>query len=54
MDEGGHLGLIYNYGEYVEQWAQLMAASFIASIPLIGIFLFCMRLFVRGLSLPVP
>ncbi len=44
------VGLIYLDGEYVKQWGQLMAAYFIAAIPLIVIFLFCMRLFVRGLS----
>ncbi len=42
--------LIYLDGEYVKQWGPIMAAYFIASIPLIVIFLFCMRLFVRGLS----
>lgn len=44
------VGLIYLDGEYVKQWGQIMAAYLIASIPLIIIFLFCMRLFVRGLS----
>jgi multiple sugar transport system permease protein len=44
------VGLIYLDGEYVKQWGQIMAAYFIAAIPLILIFLFCMRLFVRGLS----
>lgn len=44
------VGLIYLDGEYVKQWGQIMAAYFIASVPLIVIFLFCMRLFVRGLS----
>lgn len=44
------VGLIYLDGEYVKQWGQIMAAYFIASVPLIIIFLFCMRLFVRGLS----
>lgn len=44
------VGLIYLDGEYVKQWGQIMAAYFISSIPLIVIFLFCMRLFVRGLS----
>ena len=44
------VGLIYLDGEYVKQWGQIMAAYFIAAIPLIVIFLFCMRLFVRGLS----
>lgn len=44
------VGLIYLDGEYVKQWGQIMAAYFIASVPLILIFLFTMRLFVRGLS----
>lgn len=44
------VGLIYLDGEYVKQWGQIMAAYFIASIPLIIIFLFTMRLFVKGLS----
>ncbi len=44
------VGLIYLDGEYVKQWGQIMAAYSIASIPLVVIFLFCMRLFVRGLS----
>lgn len=44
------VGLIYLDGEYAKQWGQIMAAYFIAAIPLIVIFLFCMRLFVRGLS----
>jgi ABC-type glycerol-3-phosphate transport system permease component len=44
------VGLIYVDGEYVKQWGQIMAAYFIASVPLIIIFLFAMRLFVRGLS----
>ncbi len=44
------VGLIYLDGEYVKHWGQIMAAYFIASIPLIIIFLFTMRLFVRGLS----
>lgn len=44
------VGLIYLDGEYVKQWGQIMSAYFIASIPLIVIFLFCMKLFVRGLS----
>lgn len=44
------VGLIYLDGEYVKQWGQIMAAFFIASIPLIAMFLFTMKLFVRGLS----
>lgn len=44
------VGLIYLDGEYVKQWGQIMAAYVIAAIPLIVIFLFTMRLFVKGLS----
>jgi ABC-type glycerol-3-phosphate transport system permease component len=44
------VGLIYLDGEYVKQWGEIMAAYFVAAIPLIVIFLFCMKLFVRGLS----
>jgi multiple sugar transport system permease protein len=44
------VGLIYLDGEYVKQWGQIMAAYFVASLPLIVLFLFTMRLFVRGLS----
>jgi ABC-type glycerol-3-phosphate transport system permease component len=44
------VGLIYLDGEYVKQWGQIMAAYFVAAIPLIVLFLFTMRLFVKGLS----
>ncbi len=44
------VGLIYLDGEYVKQWGKIMAAFFVASLPLIIIFLFMMKLFVRGLS----
>lgn len=44
------VGLIYLDGEYVKEWGRIMAAFFTASLPLIIIFLFTMRLFVRGLS----
>ena len=44
------VGLIYLDGEYVKEWGQIMAAYFVASLPLIVIFFFTMRLFVRGLS----
>jgi len=44
------VGLIYLDGEYVKQWGRVMAAFFIASLPLIIIFVFTMKLFVRGLS----
>lgn len=44
------VGLIYLDGEYVKQWGSVMAAFFVASLPLLIIFLFTMKLFVRGLS----
>jgi len=44
------VGLIYLDGEYVKRWGHIMAAFFVASLPLILIFLFTMKLFVRGLS----
>lgn len=44
------VGLVYLDGEYVKDYGQIMAAFFVASIPIIVIFLFCMKLFVRGLS----
>jgi len=44
------VGLIYLDGEYVKQWGQIMAAFLVASIPLFILFLFCMKLFVRGLA----
>lgn len=44
------VGLIYLDGEYLKDWGQIMAAYVIASIPLFVVFLFTMRLFVRGLS----
>jgi len=44
------VGLIYLDGEYVKDWGKMMAAFFVASVPLIIIFLFTMKLFVRGLS----
>jgi len=44
------VGLIYLDGEYVKEWGKIMASFFVASLPLIVIFLFTMKLFVRGLS----
>lgn len=44
------VGLIYLDGEYVKQWGQIMAAYCFAAIPLIILFLFTMRLFVKGLA----
>lgn len=44
------VGLIYLDGEYVKKWGEIMAAYLIASVPLILVFLFTMKLFIRGLS----
>jgi len=44
------VGLMALSSGYDRQWGPLMAAYCIASIPLILIFVFTMRLFVRGLS----
>ena len=43
-------GLVKLDGEYVKQWGEMMAGYSIASLPLVVIFLFTMRLFVRGIS----
>ena len=43
-------GLIKLNGEYVKQWGEMMAGYSIASLPLVLVFLFTMRLFVRGIS----
>ena len=44
------VGLIYLDGEYVKQWGLNMSSYVVASIPLIIVFLFTMKLFIRGLS----
>lgn len=44
------VGLMRLDGEYVKEWGELMAGYTISSIPLIILFLFTMRLFVKGLS----
>jgi ABC-type glycerol-3-phosphate transport system permease component len=44
------VGLMRLQGEYVKQWGQLMAGYAISSIPLVLLFLFTMRLFVRGIA----
>jgi len=44
------VGLIYLAREYVDDWGQTKAAFFVASLPLIVIFLFSMKFFIRGLS----
>ena len=44
------VGLVYLDGEYVKPWGRIMAAYLTASMPLIILFLFTMKLFIRGLS----
>lgn len=44
------VSLLHLEGEYTKQWGELMAGYTIASIPLIILFIFSMRLFIRGLS----
>ncbi len=44
------VGLMRLEGEYVKQWGELMAGYTISSIPLVIIFLFTMKMFVKGLS----
>ena len=44
------VSLLYLEGEYTKNWGQLMAGYTIASIPLVVLFIFCMKLFIRGLS----
>ena len=44
------VGLMRLQGEYVKEWGQLMAGYAISSIPLVLLFLFTMRLFVRGIA----
>ncbi len=43
-------GLIKLDAEYVKQWGELMAGYSLAALPLVVIFIFTMRLFVRGLT----
>ena len=44
------VSLLHLEGEYTRRWGELMSGYTIASIPLIILFVFCMRLFIRGLS----
>lgn len=44
------VGLLRLEGEYVKQWGEMMAGYAIASIPLIILFIFTMRWFVKGLA----
>ena len=44
------VGLMMLDGSYVKEWGQLMASYTLSSLPLIVMFLFTMRMFVKGLS----
>jgi len=44
------VGLMLLDGEYVKQWGELMAGYAISSIPLVVLFLFTMKFFVKGLT----
>lgn len=44
------VGLVRMDSEYVKDWGALMAGYSLASIPMVLIFLFTMRLFVKGLA----
>jgi ABC-type glycerol-3-phosphate transport system permease component len=44
------VGLVRMDSEYVKDWGALMAGYTLASIPMVLIFLFTMRLFVKGLA----
>ena len=44
------VGLMMLDGEYVKRWGPLMAGYTISSIPLVILFLFTMRFFVKGLA----
>ena len=44
------VGLLRLEGEYTRNWGELMAGYSLASIPLVLLFIFTMRVFVKGLS----
>lgn len=44
------VGLLRLDGEYVKEYGKLMAGNMISAIPLIVLFLFTMRMFVKGLT----
>lgn len=44
------VGLMRLDGEYVKQWGEMMAGYTISAIPLVILFLFTMRMFVKGLT----
>jgi multiple sugar transport system permease protein len=44
------VGLYQLQGAYVKQWGPLMAAYFMAAVPLVVLFAFTMKFFIRGIS----
>ena len=44
------VGLIYLEAEYVKEWGRIMASYMVASAPVILLFLFTMKWFIRGLT----
>ncbi len=44
------VGLVRMDSQYVKEWGQLMAGYAIASVPMVLIFIFTMRLFVKGMT----
>ena len=44
------IGLLRLDGEYLKEWGTLMAGYCISSIPVIVLFVFTMRLFIRGMT----
>ncbi len=44
------VGLYQLQGSYVKEWGPLMAAYFISAVPLVVLFAFTMRFFIRGIS----
>jgi len=44
------VGLYRLQGAYVKEWGPLMAAYFISAVPLVILFAFTMRFFIRGIS----
>jgi ABC-type glycerol-3-phosphate transport system permease component len=44
------VGLYTLQGAYVKQWGPLMAAYFISAVPLVILFAFTMRFFIRGIG----
>jgi multiple sugar transport system permease protein len=44
------LGLVWLQGQYVSRWPVLMAASILILLPLLGVYAFAQRAFLRGIT----